>query len=131
MQNETPNTQTGCKLPSPTSRPLRISIFEPVFCSEGTIENSPAFQCRDRLEERRVPQGRLKRNAIFSRPCGTRLQYRQTPAFKRRAIFKMSLQDMVFSNCTKTEIRHLRVIHATKFLFFPAPRFNFRAGKWL
>jgi hypothetical protein len=36
------------------------TIFEPVFCSEGTIENSPAFQCRDSLEKRRVPQGRSK-----------------------------------------------------------------------
>jgi hypothetical protein len=28
----------------------RISIFEQAFGSEGTIENSPAFQCRERLE---------------------------------------------------------------------------------
>jgi hypothetical protein len=34
----------------------RISIFEQVFCSEGTSENSPAFQCRERfgkIESRR------------------------------------------------------------------------------
>jgi hypothetical protein len=42
----------------------RISIFEQAFGSGGTIENSPAFQCRDRLEKRRVPQGRLKKNAF-------------------------------------------------------------------
>jgi hypothetical protein len=43
----------------------RISIFKQPFGSEGTIENSPAFQCRDRLRKRRVPQGRLKRKAFF------------------------------------------------------------------
>jgi hypothetical protein len=46
----------------------RISIFKQAFGSEGTIENSPAFQCRDRLEKRRVPQGRLKRNAFSNVP---------------------------------------------------------------
>ena len=47
----------------------------------------------------------MKRNVIFCRLCGTRLQYRQTPAFKRRAIFKISLRNPVFSDCTKTELR--------------------------
>jgi hypothetical protein len=28
----------------------RTSIFEQAFGSGGTIENSPAFQCRDRLK---------------------------------------------------------------------------------
>jgi hypothetical protein len=34
----------------------RVSIFEQAFCSEGTIENSPAFQCREwfgKFESRR------------------------------------------------------------------------------
>jgi hypothetical protein len=38
----------------------RLSIFEQPFGSKGTIENSPASQCRARLEKPRVPQGRLK-----------------------------------------------------------------------
>jgi hypothetical protein len=33
----------------PKERIGRISIFEQPFGSEGTIENSPAFQCRDKL----------------------------------------------------------------------------------
>jgi hypothetical protein len=56
----------------------------------------------------RLRRGCNEAGAIFNRPCGTRLQYRQTPAFKRRAILKMSLWDMVFSNGTKTEMRPVR-----------------------
>ena len=48
----------------------RISIFKQPFGSEGTIENSPAFQCRDRLGKSRVPQGRLKRNVFSGVPAG-------------------------------------------------------------
>jgi hypothetical protein len=46
-------------------RAERSSIFKQPFGSEGTIENSPALKCRDRLRKRRVPQGRLKRKAFF------------------------------------------------------------------
>jgi len=58
----------------------RISIFKQPFGSEGTIENSPALKCRDRLGKSRVPQGRLKNPSsprlrrskrFFRRPCGT------------------------------------------------------------
>jgi hypothetical protein len=48
-----------------------FSISDQPFGSEGTIENSPAFQCRDRLGKSRVPQGRLKDNGsktIISKP---------------------------------------------------------------
>jgi hypothetical protein len=48
----------------------RISIFKQPFGSEGTIENSPAFQCRDRLGKSRVPQGRLKRSVFSGVPAG-------------------------------------------------------------
>ena len=68
-------------------------LREQIFCSKGATENSPAFQCRDKSEKYRVPQGRLKQN--INRPCGTRLRRRQTPAFKRRAIFKASLRDAI------------------------------------
>jgi hypothetical protein len=59
-----------------------------VFGSTGTIENSPAFQCRDRFGKCQVPQGRLKRNAVFSRPYRTDLRYRQTPALKTPGYFQ-------------------------------------------
>jgi hypothetical protein len=35
------------------------------------------------------------------------MQNYQTPALKCRAIFKMSLRDTVFSDCTKTEMHPL------------------------
>jgi hypothetical protein len=35
-------------------------IFKQAFGSGRTIENSPAFQRREGLVERRVPEGRLK-----------------------------------------------------------------------
>jgi hypothetical protein len=34
--------------------------FELAFGSEGTTENSPAFQCRDTPGKHPVPQGRMK-----------------------------------------------------------------------
>src|ERR1017187_7111915 len=75
------------------------SIFRRPFGSEGTIENGPAFQRRDRLEKSRVPQGRLKlisintgrriRCGVFSAvpaglwPCGT-FPGVETPAIVNR-----------------------------------------------
>jgi hypothetical protein len=43
------------------------------------------------------PAGTTETNAIFNRPCGTFPRFRQIPALKRRAIFKMSLWDTIFS----------------------------------
>jgi len=40
--------------------PRRPGGFEQAFGSEGTIENSPAFQCRETVWKNRVPQGRQK-----------------------------------------------------------------------
>src|ERR1051325_1734759 len=64
-------------------------------CSEGTFENSPAFQCRVRVAGNRVPKGRLKNQTArpFRRPFGTRAWVAAIPALKRRAIFTMSLRD--------------------------------------
>ncbi len=106
-----------------------VSSLEPIFCSEETIENSPAFQCRSRLKKTSSPAGTAETKQHFSRPCGTRLQYRQVPAFKRRAIFKMPLQDTRLSDRTKAGQawgrsgrchRRLKRILARGFGLFPA-----------
>jgi hypothetical protein len=60
----------------------RISIFKQPFGSEGTIETSPAFQCRDRLGKPRVPQGRLK-EPVFAK------------AATRQTFFQASLRDLL------------------------------------
>jgi hypothetical protein len=85
------------------------------FGSEGTYENSPAFQCRDRLEKRRVPPGRLKRTRLhqcsdaastfFSRPCGTACDIVKPRRLKRRAIFKMSHSGRSVFRCPNIEMR--------------------------
>src|ERR1041384_4724022 len=64
-------------------------------CSEGTFENSPAFQCRVRVVRNRVPKGRLKNEATpaFSRPFGTQDWAVIFPTLKRRAILGLSLRD--------------------------------------
>ncbi len=53
---------------------------------KGHFEKSPALKRREGLKERRVPQGRLRQNAFFGRPCGTYGNSRHIPALKRRAI---------------------------------------------
>ena len=76
---------------------LVISLAPPkvrAFCSVGTIENSPAFQCRDRSRIDRVPAGRLTHPS--NRPFGTCSDSVRCPPLKRRAIFKMSLRDRAF-----------------------------------
>jgi len=52
----------------------------------------------------RVPQGRLKRNAVFGRPCGTGWRYHQTPAFKRRLFSECPCGTQLFG-CPKIEMR--------------------------
>ena len=115
--------------------------FEPVFCSEGTIENSAALKCRDRLEKRRVPLGRLKQNPSLPRlRCGSR-----HPQSSLRDLFAMPPDPGVqtpgyFQNVPaghrvfllrKNLDAPLSILRVTKFLFFPAPWLNLPARKWL
>jgi hypothetical protein len=72
--------------------------------SEGTSDNSPAFQRREWFGIAKVPQGRLKfakrttglantTRRLVSRPCGTYADADNDPALKRRAIFRLSRWD--------------------------------------
>src|SRR5271167_4362356 len=72
----------------------------------------------------RVPQGRLRRNAVFSRPCGTDGDTSQTPAFKRRAIFRMSLRDTAFSVVQKVSCAPERRLQPAEAPFLPCCRVN-------
>jgi hypothetical protein len=69
--------------------------------SEGTSENSPAFQCRVRLREIPSPAGTAEH---FFRPCGTRGGTPAIPALKRRAIFKLSRRDPTYDFCGRKVI---------------------------
>jgi hypothetical protein len=74
-------------------------------CSEGTFDNSPAFQCRVDRKTMTSPGGttgvfKMKSLAMvepmrhpFSRPCGTRAGAGEYPALKRRAIIRLSRWD--------------------------------------
>jgi len=72
---------------------VNVSVFSPAFCSEGTIENSPAFQCRDGFSKISSPAGTAEASVVLS---GLNFNVTTTPALKRRAIFKMSLRDTAF-----------------------------------
>jgi hypothetical protein len=48
----------------------RNSIFEQAFCSEGTIENSPAFQCRERFGEIESRRDGWKETPFSTVPAG-------------------------------------------------------------
>ena len=57
--------------------------------SEGTAENSPAFQRRDQVRHGVSPEGTAERRSVcFSRAFGTRPSTRSIPALKRRAIVR-------------------------------------------
>jgi hypothetical protein len=68
----------------------RIAILKPVFGSEGTTENSPAFQCRDRPEKHRVPEGRQE----FLPPLRGLSLFPIHPAVETAGYFRLSLRDL-------------------------------------
>jgi len=64
------------------------------YRSEGTIENSPAFQCRVLRPNASSPEGTAETaEANFRRPSGTRDAFPCSPALKRRAIVVSSRWD--------------------------------------
>ena len=76
---------------------------------QGHFENSPAFERRGLTALQTSPAGTAENGAcrvaalaktdfVPAVPVGLVGNYRQTPAFKRRAIFKISLRDKVPSN---------------------------------
>src|SRR5580700_3237723 len=52
----------------------------------GMVENSPAFQRRDKSERASSPEGTAERGRRISRPFGTYPSLTSIPALKRRAI---------------------------------------------
>src|SRR5208282_394882 len=85
---------------------VRITIFKLAFCSEGTIENNPAFQCRDRLERMSRPAGttenkRLCQPSLRDSFAITRFPGVQTPGYFQnvpsgRSVFGGAIIEQMF-----------------------------------
>ncbi len=108
FQMRLPETPTGARGTPPKKRLLPTSRLAGdgcyfvnasstlLWCREGTIENSPAFQRWVGRRKAASPEGTFEVQShipSFSSPFGTYVPCPMFPALKRRAILKVSLRD--------------------------------------